>query len=176
MITLTIPCSTPGCSGSRKIHKNSKRGKKPLPFCLPCLKARTLKYQRDLQRSLKWGGLDPYEIIEVPCSIPGCTTTRKVERRRAESVKYCKAHALSVNRGKVKAYLCKQRGGYHPRKAQPDRPESEKAKWGRTHKCKVCGGNPWPNHFFCPGTCHSRVSKTVGDDETYDMPHVPMSR
>jgi len=24
-------------------------------------------------------------------------------------------------------------------------------------ECRVCGGDPWPNRFFCP-TCHGAVS------------------
>ncbi len=39
-----------------------------------------------------------------------------------------------------------------------------KKKVHSNRKCKICGGNPYPNYFFCP-SCHHRIEVYEENDE-----------
>ena len=133
-------------------------------------------------------------MLTLPCSTPGCKGVYErspFTRGNVKLLVLCppcrKKHNAQYQREYRKLSLdgwpAGKRGGYHPRKnvdvlqnpVESGRKESERAKWGRTHKCKRCGRNPWPNYFRCP-PCHSIFMKHRGGDEEYEIPHVPMSR
>ncbi len=129
--------------------------------------------------------------MKIPCKLKydGCEGSREIIFRRginkSRVVKACKSclkkHKEKYQKKYQKNYRRKRQKISGPMpvppaaKVQAVRPESTKAKWGRTHVCKACGANPYPNYNFCPGTCHAQATRAAGDTETHDMPHVPIS-
>ena len=125
-------------------------------------------------------------MTTITCTTPGCKGTYEIHkntRNLKRLLKLCKSckkeHAKAYQRAwhaeHCKGKPGKKRGGPRDMKPKPDRPESPRAIWGRTHVCKVCGRNPYPNHWFCNTGCHARATRAAGDTETNAMPHVPMS-
>ena len=128
--------------------------------------------------------MTPKRII-ITCQTPGCAGTREISKtapNRSRIKELCKPCLAAYTKAYQRAWYAKhvhgkpqkKRGGPRDMKPKPDKPESERAKWGRKYVCKRCGENPWPNYRLCK-PCHTIVSKHRGDPPEYAMPHVPMS-
>lgn len=125
------------------------------------------------------------EMTQLNCQTPGCKGTREISKtapNRSRIKELCKPCLAAYTKAYQRKWYAKhihgktqkKRGGPRDMKPKPDKPESERAKWGKTHKCKRCGRNPYPNYQYCP-PCHSYRSRFMSGIDEHAMPPVPIS-